>query len=183
MYTKYYGVEEEDSKHVAYKCSDGVKIIERDVIEIYCLYVSEKYRMKGYGTKLLKESIEYLKGYYNLNDDTILGLHLDPKDKMMSCSYGIYVKLGFNKACISKVGPPVLKKRVEKFDHLMCPEELVCKIKDVKEKGHFFAMFCKIDEFAKSKKTVDTKKLMEDGERLKEHLLERRKLEGNAPYN
>ncbi|TBU15080.1 putative acetyl-transferase [Hamiltosporidium tvaerminnensis] len=147
-------------------------IISCPIMEIYSVFVDEKYRGKKIGPKLILESVKFLKNMYKLNDDTLVALHLNPKDKMMNVSYSIYIKMGFDKSSFVTNGPNFFQYKLEEIPNLIDPVVLVNNPSFSKYKGWFFAMYCPINNIHMPDSKTETGLLSEYGSKLRKILLD-----------
>lgn len=78
---------------------------EEEAVEIYSLYINDKYKGKGYSRKLLNYALNAVKNHYNLNNKFIIGLHLNEEDKYMNVSFSLYYSMNFIKSTFLESGP------------------------------------------------------------------------------
>lgn len=119
------------------------------VLEIYSVVVDSNYRKRGLAARLIFDSVESMIKLYSLPEDTLVGLHLNPLDKMMGISFAFYCTLGFDKASIVEFGPNDFLFKAEKIQNLKHPLHLALRILKNEIIGKFFAMFIKANELRK----------------------------------
>lgn len=142
-----------------------------NVLEIYSFVIDKNYRGRGISGPFLSMAIESIKHRLNLNDETIVGLHLDTSDKLMNFAFALYVRYGFNMACICKRGPSDLRFYAEKIFRLNHPIELANQIIENKVPGRFIAMYTRIKDFRTTKSPFKMKHLIKVGETLRQTLI------------
>ncbi|KAI5185267.1 hypothetical protein NEHOM01_0725 [Nematocida homosporus] len=96
-----------------YQTSDTANPERYPVFEIYNVYVSPKHRGKRLSTKHLYTTFKYLQTVYNVDNSTLVGLHISPIDTHMPVAYALYRSSGFTNAAFSPYGPPSFQRRYE----------------------------------------------------------------------
>lgn len=171
LFKKIYYTIKKDSGKMVVKESDLKK---QNCIEIYSLLVTEKYRGKGIVGPFLSTIINRMAKRFKLDKETLIGLHLNPDDRMMYFSFALYIKYGFEKASICRRGPSDFQFLLEKISTLRHPIEVARSTinkEEINAQENLFAMYTKIKNFRRSNSKVDMKELTNLGRRLKEALL------------
>ena len=145
-------------------------IISRDALEIYSFVVDERYRKKGISGEFLSSVFKKMKEKYLLDDGTIIGLHLNSKDPMMSVSFGLYIRFGFNRARTCCRGPCDLEFSVKDIFQLGHPLKAARNVILGDECNRFFAMYTTLGEFRRKKVSLRAPDLTLVGKMLQDKL-------------
>lgn len=147
------------------------EIVPIDAVEVYSLYVNEKFRKKGFSRIILYLSLMKFKWHYKLCNEFIVGLHLNPDDLCMHLAFSLYYSINFRYGRFVKNGPGDLAGC---FGDLSECVELVNGYGDERldNDGSYFGMYCRYCDMLPFKK-ID-KKLLKVGEKLRNILLSRR---------
>ena len=81
-------------------------------ITLYSLTVHESYRKMGLAQSIVTKAVADLAIRHGLNGDSILALHLSPRDEYMYVSAKFYYKLGFRRAMFLEKGPFEYRSRI-----------------------------------------------------------------------
>lgn len=141
-----------------------------DVLEIYSFVVDESYRGKGFAGVFLSAAIERMRERYSLNENTYLGLHLNPRDKMMWFSFAIYLKYGFRWARVCRYGPSDMKFYGDEIAQLEYPLETAVDVILGRRRGSYIALYTRVKYFRKGKPWVDMKDTIMVGKLLQKSL-------------
>lgn len=164
--SKYFGVKNEWIS-MATKPED---VTCYDVLEIYSFVVNESYRGKGIAGMFLSTAIEHMRERYSLGENTYLGLHLNPRDKMMWFSFAMYLKYGFRWARICRYGPSDMKFYGDRIAQLEYPLKTAMDVILGKKSGSYVALYTRIKYFRKEKPCVEMKDAIMVGKLLQKSL-------------
>lgn len=113
----------------------------------FCL-VTEKYRGLGLSYEIMKKSIEHLKKTYNLEDDTVLALHVSPFDKLMPVATRVYYRMGFKQGMFITREP---KEMLYRLDELVEYSRNMLDVARDEAVGHgngyYFILYCRLKDF------------------------------------
>ncbi|ADM12067.1 uncharacterized protein Eint_081350 [Encephalitozoon intestinalis ATCC 50506] len=140
--------------------------VGRSVVLLYTMYVSKKYRGKGYSKRILKDALDSLNSHYGMNGDFLVVLHLDPKDRDMALAFSLYYNLNFRNGGFSMTGPGEKQYFLEEILEYRDPCDAVDKYNEKRDKGLHMIMFCEYSKLFTCKK-IPYERLMEYGSRLK----------------
>lgn len=146
-----------------------ISLKQKDVICLFSIVTTEKYRQKGYAKTLITQAVNaYVKSHKLKNP--LIALHLDPLDRAMNVNYALYYKFGFEKASLSKYGPSSFRMRLDEIDQLQNVRDAMRDLESSKEEGDKFCMFVEYENFMKCR-NVDMSFMCEEGEELRRKLL------------
>jgi len=135
-------------------------------INIYMVTIIEEYRGQGLAKKIIVEAVEHLKKMHSLPKETIIALHLSPKDPCMPIAGLAYYKLGFRKGVFSDVGPVEYQ---HKINQLLENSQDLCLVADdpsiASGKGFYFLVFCKLGDLNVDLK-IESESVYEKSEKL-----------------
>lgn len=157
-------------------CVETIVVRESDLrkqecLEIYSIVVSDKYRGRGISRPFLHAVVDRMKERFELGEDTLIGLHLNPTDNMIYFSFALYIKYGFYRASACDTGPSDLQFLGDTIPKLKHPAEVACELVNGKIRSRFLAMYTKIKYFMKKNPEIDMKELIKLGKLLKKALL------------
>lgn len=149
---------------VYYKNSNSEDKKRYKVVEIYCLFVSKRFRGQGIAMKHLYTTMNYLEKIYSLESNALIGLHLSPVDKTMEKAFALYRITGFTNGEFSELGPPSYKNCYEKINKMPLIDYsinafLIANHSDVradkkkKPSGQFLTTFTTLSTFYNTYKT------------------------------
>lgn len=125
---------------------------EYAMISMYSFTVPEKYQGQGLSNRLLTDTLEYMKKRYKLAPDTLITLHLSPKDAKMPIAGRIYYSFGLTRGLFIKSDP---RELAHSLDRLFDASRDMLDVINGKETGdgdgHYFMLFCKLKDFGKKK--------------------------------
>jgi GNAT superfamily N-acetyltransferase len=142
------------------------KIVRRPCAVIYSLYVAEEYRGMGYARTIMKASARALKRHYNLSNNFILLLHLDPRDRHMEEAFCLYYSLNFRAGAYSMRDPEFYKYRLDEIYKFRDALEIIDNPDS--RKGRFFILACEYSGIGGRKR--EGKKLRRYAKKLREIL-------------
>ncbi|WEL39292.1 putative acetyl-transferase [Encephalitozoon hellem] len=155
------------------------KIIQRNVVFVYTMYVSKRHRGKGYSKRILKDAADSLNKHYGMNGDFLLVLHLNPQDKDMDLAFSVYYNLNFRSGGLSMIGPNEKQYFLEELLQYRNPCNVIDEYDEERDRGAYMVMFCEYPKlFMCEKERYD--KLMDYGERLR-NILKRGWLQEPSP--
>ncbi|KAM0686810.1 hypothetical protein COBT_001959 [Conglomerata obtusa] len=143
---------------------------QRKGYSFYSVYTKDKYRGQGYAKRLMNDTIKKL---LEKDNTILLTLHLNPEDEMMNFNYAFYYSLGFTRGSICEYGSDTFVMRYDEFKDFK--NVRIIDVENESEKGHYMMMICEGKDYNDNGK-ID-KAMIDEGMRLKEKLLVRKKLE------
>lgn len=121
-----------------------------DFVSFYFCTVPDSYRGRGLSYKIIDETVRYLKKTCDLKDDTVLALHVSPKDEMMPVAAKVYYSMGFRRGIFVESSP---LEMVYQIDTLFEKSKDLIEVVDDEEKaygkGYYFMMYCRLKDFNK----------------------------------
>lgn len=108
-------------------------------------------------------------------EDTIVSLHLSPKDEDTNISSLIYYKLGFDRVMYSKSGPQSFQLKIEEFfDKSIDFIDYLEDLSKCQGTGYFLVMMTRLKHFNKNR-DFNSKNYYDKSLSLKKTLLNRKK--------
>lgn len=157
----YFGVQ---------RATDGmaVRVPEKlyNAIEVYSFIVGSKHRGTGIAGVFLEAAISRMQKRFSLGSDTLIGLHLNPQDRMMAFSFALYLKYGFCRSTLCKMGPQEIEFFGDRICTLRHPLEVAYDAITGKAAGTFIAMYVKIKHFRKRDARIRMEEVIKVGKAL-----------------
>jgi ribosomal protein S18 acetylase RimI-like enzyme len=144
-----------------------------DGVEIYSLYVNDKFRSKGYARLLIYKALKEMKDHYNLSTDYIVGLHLNNSDEFMNVSFALYYSMNFRRGTFVKYGPSCYAPNFSEYLNFKNPVDIINNPNISKDNGCFFAMYTKYREVLPFN-IIRNKQLFNLGQKLRKELKSRK---------
>jgi Putative acetyl-transferase len=137
---------------------ESIILHTQDVIEIYAMCVSPKYKGKNLSMALLKEALGHMLGEEKIEmQNTFLALYICPQEKEMEATYALYRGAGFTKAALTTGGlhEYIESQREKKLMDLESPEEIVAKYEPggKQSDGPYMVMFTEMCTFMQIQKS------------------------------
>lgn len=143
----------------------GSKRIEVPFISFYCVSILGEYKGKGLCKKFFIDVINNLKEKYKLPEDSILTLHISPKDIDMPISMRVYYKLGFKNGIFCKHGPSDYRYKIDDmFKYSIDLYEIADNPEKGNGEGFYVLLYCKLSDFGKN--YISPANYMEKGKKL-----------------
>lgn len=149
------------------------RIEEVKAVEIYSLWVNEKYRGQGIARRLLFDALTTIREEYDYGNDFVVSLHLNESDAFMNISFGLYYSMNFTKGCFVRYGPDEIQSNYERIHYLKNPVDIILGYSKTSDKGKYFAMYTTMNKILFFN-PVRNKSLYEIGEMLREELKKRK---------
>lgn len=144
----------------------GGNVVSRNVVFVYTMYVSKRYRGKGYSKRILRDASDSLNSHYGMNGDFLLVLHLNPRDKDMELAFSVYYNLNFRNGGLAMIGPGEKQYFLEELLDYRNPCDVIDEYDEERDRGMYMVMFCEYSKLSASEKERYDK-LMSYGSRLR----------------
>ncbi|KAF9764724.1 hypothetical protein NGRA_0331 [Nosema granulosis] len=158
-------------KQADYLFTTGVEEVK--AVEIYSLWVNDKYRGKGISRRLLYDALMTIREEYDYGNDFVVGLHINEADPYMNISFALYYSMNFRKCCFVNYGPDEIKSNFSKFYDLKNPLRAIFDPNSRSEEGIYLAMYTTMNQILFFN-PIRNKKLKEIGELLRDELRRRK---------
>ncbi|KAI5192670.1 hypothetical protein NECID01_2041 [Nematocida sp. AWRm77] len=140
-----------------YRSNDPQSLERHPVFEVYNLYVNPKYRGRRQSVMHLYKTLQYLQTVYNVTEDTLIGLHISPKDKFMEVAYALYRTIGFVRGSWCVYGPNDYRDEYDKLLDIPYMDDVIEELILTKkfplssegEEQKYFCMFTSLKYFFK----------------------------------
>ncbi|KAL0265917.1 UNVERIFIED_CONTAM: hypothetical protein PYX00_011634 [Menopon gallinae] len=164
--SKYFGLRNGGDGMAA----GAADIVCYDALEIYSFAVDEKYRGRGIAGVFLGAAIERMRKRFSLGESTYLGLHLNPKDRMMWFAFAIYLRYGFMWGRVCRYGPSDMVFYGDAIPQLEHPLMTAMNVISGRRRGSFVALYTRIRHFRRRKPDIDMQDLIMVGRLLQKSL-------------
>lgn len=119
-----------------------------DFISFYYCAITDPYRGQGLSYRIIQEAVKYLKDTYNLTGDTVLALHVSPKDEMMPVAAKVYYSIGFKKGLFIRSSPIEM---IYQIDTVFEKSRDLMEVADDENvaygDGYYFMIYCRLKDF------------------------------------
>lgn len=108
-----------------YQHSDPILPQRYPAFEVYNVYVNPRYRGRRQSIRHLYTALKYLQQVYEVDDNTLIGLHISPKDASMEVAYALYRTAGFIRGSLAAYGPCDYRRSYDELLNLPYVDDVV----------------------------------------------------------